>query len=106
MATQKNKAVLLDRFFALQTQIHKRQQLIKTLEKELAYSEASISRANEVIDALNEDIERLKAEYAAMLRTAFRMKLNNSSVLFLMSAENFNDFYQRWQYIRQHNRYR
>ena len=104
--TQKNKAVMMDRFFALQSQIQKRQQLIATLQKELDYSNASIVRGKEVIDALNEDVERLKAEYAAMMRTAYRMKVNNSSLLFLFSADNINDFFQRWQYIRQHNKYR
>ena len=104
--TQKNKAVMMDRYFALQSQIQKRQQLIATLQQELDYSNNSIVRANEVINALNEDLERLQAEYAAMMRTAYRMKVNNSSLLFLFSADNLNDFFKRWQYIRQHNKYR
>lgn len=105
-ATQKDKAATLDRYFALQTQIRKRQQLINTLKKEIEFSNASIDRANEVIAALNEDEIKLKEEYANMVREAYRLRLNKSMLLFLFSANNYNDLFNRWQYIRQYDDYR
>ncbi len=104
--TQKNKASTLDRYFALQSQIDKRQQLINTLREEINYADSSIARANEVIISLDDDVNRLKQEYAMMLRTAYRMKVNKSLLQFLFSAKGFNDAFRRWQYVRQYDRYR
>ena len=105
-ATQKDKATNLDRYFALQTQIRKRQQLINTLKKELEFADASIQRANEVIEALNEDEVKLKDEYANLVREAYRLRLNKSMMLFLFSANSYSDLFKRWQYIRQYDQYR
>jgi len=105
-ATKRNKAATLERYFALQNQIEKRQQLINTLRAEVRHTEDSISRTEEVLQALNDDTDRLKAEYARMIRTAFRHRLNNSYLLFLFSARSLNDAFRRWQYIRQYDRYR
>ncbi len=104
--TKKSKAATLDQYLALQNQIRKRQQLINTLHEEVDYANTSIGRANEVLAALTFDVERLKEEYARIIRTAYRHKLNNSFLLFLFSADSFNDAFRRWQYIRQYDRYR
>lgn len=104
--TKKNKATTLDRYFALQTQIKRRQELIQTLGWEIAYADSSINRATEVIEALNSDVELLKQEYAQMLRTAFRHKMNQSYVFFLFSANSLNDAFKRWRYIRQYDQFR
>lgn len=104
--TQKSKAAALDRFVALQHQIGKRRQLIETLRDEVDFTEASILRTNEVIEALGNDIAHLQAEYANMLRMAFRQQYNQSTFVFLFSASNLNQLFLRWQYLRQYNRYR
>lgn len=104
--TKKNKAATLDQYLALQNQIRKRQQLINTLHEEVDYANASIKRANEVVAALSNDVTRLKEEYANIIRTAYRHKINNSFLLFLFSADSFNDAFRRWQYIRQYESYR
>lgn len=104
--TKKNKTTTLNRYFALQNQIKKRQELILTLRTEIAYADSSIQRAGEVIDALDLDIQSLKQEYAQVLRTAFRHKMNQSYVFFLFSAKNLNDAFKRWRYIRQYDQFR
>ncbi len=103
---KKNKEAALDRFFVLQRQIKKRQQLINTLKEELVLTDASILRVDEVITFLSNDIDRLKKEYSQMLRIAYRHRKSQSFLVFLFSARNFNDAYRRWQYIRQYDRYR
>ncbi len=104
--TKKNKAATLDQYLALQSQIRKRQQLINTLHEEIDYANESINRSREVLHALSLDVERLKSEYARIVRAAYRHKLNNSFFLFLFSADSFNDAFRRWQYIRQFGRFR
>lgn len=104
--TQQTKATALDQYLMLQKQIKNRQQLILTLEAELAFIEASIQRSTTVINALTEDTERLNEEYAQMMRLAYRQQLNNSDWLFLFSSESLNDVVQRWRYLKQYDDYR
>ena len=104
--TKQNKKVTLNRYLTLQRQIKKRLLLVKTLKAEINYIEASVLRTNEVMAALNSDIDRLKSEYGQMIRTAYRLKRTNSTLLFLFSAKNLNDAFKRWQYIRQYDKYR
>lgn len=104
--TKKNKTATLNRYIALQRQIRKRKQLVRTLQQEIDYADESMERAYEVIDALNLDVDRLKAEYANMIRTAYRHKMSSSSILFIFSANNLNDAFKRWQYIKRYDKYR
>jgi septal ring factor EnvC (AmiA/AmiB activator) len=104
--TQENKALALDRYFALQNQIRRRQQLINTLQAEIDYANESIERSRQVLESLREDVQRLKGEYTTMLRVAYRHRLSKSFLAFLFSAESINDAFRRWQYIRQYDRFR
>lgn len=104
--TQKSKAAAFDRYLTLQRQIGKRKQLIETLQEEIAFTDESINRTNEVVDALSRDIERLRSDYALMIRSAYRQRANKSQLIFLFSAQSINQLFRRWQYLRQYNRYR
>ena len=94
------------RYRALQEQISKRLELIGILEEEVSHLNQSIERTSGVIEALNEDIDRLKNEYAGMVRHAYRQRLTKSRPLFILSASSFNNAFQRWQYLRQYDHYR
>lgn len=104
--TQKSKAAAFDRYLTLQRQIGKRRQLIETLQEEIAFTDESITRTNEVVDALSRDIERLRSDYALMVRSAYRQRTSKSQLIFLFSAQSINQLFKRWQYLRQYNRYR
>lgn len=104
--TQQDKAVTLEQYITLRSQIRKRQELVQTLEEELQQAESSIRRSEVVLAALQGDIKRLKKEYAHTMRVAYRHKLSRSMLLFLFSADGFNDAFRRWQYIRQYDRFR
>lgn len=104
--TKQDKAAALDRYFALENQIQKRRQLIKTLQTEIISADTGIAQANEVLATLHEDLERLKVEYAATMRKTLRHRVGGGFTMFLFSARDLNDAFQRWQYIRQYYQYR
>ena len=104
--TKKTKEATLERFLTLQKQIEKRQELIATLREEIDITSQSINRSMDVIGFLEEDVERLKTEYAEMLRMAYRQKLNKSQLLFIFSSGSFNEAFRRWQYLKQYDEYR
>lgn len=104
--TRKTRQATLNRFLILRRSIQQRQALIQTLEKEVSYTNQSIERTQIVLEALEGDLDRLKQEYSQLLRIALRHKLSQSYLQFLFSARSLNDAFQRWQYIRQYERYR
>ncbi len=104
--TQISKEAALDRYITLQKQIKKRERLISNLKKEILATNKSITRSQNVITSLQEDIERLQNEYAQLARNAYRHQLSNSSALFIFSSRSFNEAFRRWQYIRQYDAYR
>ena len=104
--TKEDKAATLSRYVTLQRQIHKREQLVETLQEEMSFLLDNIERTATVVVALSDDTERLKEEYGKIARHAYRQKLMHSDLLFLLSAKSFNDAFRRWQYLRQYERYR
>lgn len=104
--TQKNKAATLDRYIALRSQVKKRQQLVATMQEEIAHADSAIVRSESVMEALNDDILRLRKEYAQMLRTAWRLRLQQSNLAFILSSKSLNQALKRRQYVRQYERYR
>ncbi len=104
--TRQSKATTLDRYLALKAQVTRRQQLVATMQQEIAEADTAIARSEEVLDALKSDIERLRAEYGRMMRTAYRMHLQQSWVMFIFSSDSFNRIFRRQRYMRQYERYR
>ncbi|MCP3929415.1 MAG: peptidoglycan DD-metalloendopeptidase family protein [Bacteroidetes bacterium] len=104
--TKKNKKETLNLYFTFQEQIQKRQQLINTFQEEIHFTNQEVEKLSEAIKSLNNDLNYLKEEYAKMMRIAFRQKLNNTNILFIFSANSFNDAFRRWQYLKQYDKYR
>ncbi|MEM8526770.1 MAG: peptidoglycan DD-metalloendopeptidase family protein [Bacteroidota bacterium] len=104
--TKANKANALQQYLKVKRKIRKRKELIATLEQEVEFIDKSIMRNTIVTESLNSDLERLRSEYAGMLRTAYRQKVNNSRWIFLLSSNSVNNAVQRWRYLKQYDDYR
>lgn len=104
--TTQTKEATYDRFVALQTQIKSRENLIQTLTDEIAAAETEIETSKNMIDALQTDIATMREDYGRMLRSAYRRKSLSNPLLFVLSAENFNQAFRRWLFLRKYDRYR
>ena len=104
--TQKNKKNTFLQYLSLQSTVKTREELILVYEEELLATDTAIIRTHDVIESLEDDQKRLKEDYAAMLRHAYRMKLHNNELQFLFAAKSFNEAYQRFRYLRQYDNYR
>lgn len=104
--TKQNKSAVYERFVTLQNQIDRREDLIQTIENEIVESENTILRNTGVVAALNEDVSKMRSEYGQILRTSYRLKALNNPLMFLLSAENLNQAYRRWIFLRNYNKYR
>lgn len=104
--TKKSKSTTFEQFVTLQNQIERRESLIQTIDNEINESEESISRNSAVIEALSGDIAQMREEYGKTLRTAFRRKTLTNPLLFILSAENINQAFRRWLFLRKYNHFR
>lgn len=104
--TKLQKAGALEEYLALQSQLKVRQKLVNTLSDEVKILERDIEQTKEAIAALNEDEKRLQQEYSKMVKVAYRQKMTGNTLLFILSANGFNDAMRRWRYINQYEAYR
>lgn len=104
--TTKTKEATYDRYVALQSQIERREKLIQNIEDEIVGAETGIDRNSAVIDALNGDIVKMQSEYGRMVRSAFRRKMLSNPLLYILSADNLNQAFRRWLFLRKYDDFR
>lgn len=101
-----NKKNTFQQYLLIKKRIQQREELLETLQQEIELIDRSIDRNTLVVSSLDSDIARLKNDYAKMLRTAYRQKINNSQWMFLLSSQSVNTAIQRWRYLKQYDAYR
>jgi DNA repair exonuclease SbcCD ATPase subunit len=72
--TKEDRQAALDKLYTLQKQIQNRQQLVLTLEEEIAMTSERLERDYTVVEALQTDINRLKSEYGKTIRKTQRFR--------------------------------
>ncbi len=100
------KSLALNRLQLLQQQIEQRRALITTLHQEVAITDSSLLRNEDVIQSLHLDLDKMRQEYAQILRVADRTKRTQGWLAFVFSARGMNDAFRRLQYLRQYQAYR
>ncbi len=99
------KASLI-RLRLLNNQIRQRNVVIDNISQEIYVFQECIDNNTLAIKMLEEDIKNLKKEYAEMIRSAYRNKNSNNNIMFLLSADDFNQAYRRYLYLKQYTNYR
>ena len=103
---REDEKVSLSKLYLINSQIQSRSDFIESLNSELALLDGIISNNAEVIEMLQEDLRALKEEYASMIRFAQINKSSYDLILYVFSAENLNQIYKRFLYLRQYSNYR
>jgi murein hydrolase activator len=100
--TSNKKKSTLGELNALNQRIRVQENLVRSITEEVSLLDKDIATNNGFISALEDDLQKLKEEYAAMLFAA--QKANNSAtrLTFLFSAESFDQLVMRLQYMRQY----
>jgi septal ring factor EnvC (AmiA/AmiB activator) len=103
---QKNENASLGKLQLLNSRIRQRNTILTSIRNEIKIYEDFISDNVLGIEMLENDIEKLKVEYAQMIKLAYKNKGANDQLLFLLSAENFNQAYRRLLYFKRYTAYR
>ena len=104
--TRANKNANLNKVYALQNKIAARKKLIANYNLQLHNIESNIGSTQRQIRTLDVRLDSLKAEYARLIVKAYRTNGELDKVLFVFSAKDFNDAYQRMRYLQQYSDYR
>ncbi|MFY9152216.1 MAG: peptidoglycan DD-metalloendopeptidase family protein [Prolixibacteraceae bacterium] len=103
---KKNEKKTLSKYNILNKQIELRTSLISGINSEVDVLGDFIDQNAWLVNSLNSDLEELKKEYANMILFAQKNQTNYSKVLFMLSANSFNQAYKRLMYLRQYTEYR
>ena len=104
--TEKTKKTSLSQLRQLNKKISSRQKLILTIKEEIQFLNDSIDIQISTVDSLESNLTDLKAEYADMIRKAYKNRSEYNKLMFLFSADNFNQAYKRLKYFQQYAKYR
>lgn len=105
-ATRKSKKSSMNELVMLDNKISHRQDLIQTIGNEISQMERQIVRNGRKIDALSQQLEALKKEYAAIIYHSYKNRNAINRLMFLFASEDFNQAYQRLKYFQQYSDYR
>lgn len=104
--TGESSKVTINKLSMINQQITLRNNLIFNYNSQLQLLQHSIDNNILAIEMMNGDIANLRAQYADMIKQAYRNKGNYSQLVFLLSSESFNQAYKRMLYLRQMARFR
>jgi len=104
--TESNKKATLSELNLLSSKINTRQKLINTILREVDLIEAQINQTRGVVKALEDDLKRLKDEYAQMLYYTYKNHSQYDRLMFILSSKDFNQAYKRMKYFQQYAKHR
>lgn len=97
--TGKNKKHTLYELQLIQQKINQRNELVATLKKEIVFLEKKISSTKSSINSMDKQLAALKEEYAQVVVFLSRNNSQLDKLIFLFSAEDLNQAFQRLRYM-------
>ena len=102
----KSKNVTLSQLTALKKKISLRQQLIGTINKEISSLGNEIQKTGVEIFSLETQMEKLKSDYANLIRFAAKNQDRYQRLMFIFASHDFYQAYKRIKYLQEINNYR
>ena len=100
--TEREHEVSLGQLNALNQQIVSSQNVINSITDEINIYNNELLELNEVIASLEHDLEFLKKEYSSMVYASYKANFGLRNILFIFSAETFNQLLLRAKYMDQY----
>jgi murein hydrolase activator len=104
--TGEQKKNSIGELVALNQRIAQQEALIKSIQSEISLLDYDISENNQIIDALEQDLEKLKEEYTSMLFAAQKASGKVDKLTFLFAARSFDQLMMRLKYMEQYGKAR
>jgi len=104
--TANNKKATLKQLNLLKEQINLREEKINNINSEVRNLDNQISESNNFVHSLQNQLDQLKKEYAAMVLFTYRNQSAYNKLMFIFAAKDFNQAYKRLKYLQQIGTYR
>jgi len=104
--TTRQKANTLGELQALNRRIEVQQQLINSTKEEISILDSAIYENNEIVSSLENDLQKLKEEYAKMLYAAQKTIGKGDRLALLFSSRTFDQLAMRIKYMQQYSQAR
>lgn len=104
--TKQNKKSSLNHLYVLKKRISLRDNLIKQLNQQISNLDTQIIYNQEAIKLLNQDLKKLKKNYAKIIYYAYKHMNDLDQMMFILASESFNQAYKRYKYLKQYAEYR
>lgn len=105
-STRSNKKNTIAELQILNRKIQKRELLIKSISQEISLLNSEIESNETEIKALEAELKSLKDEYAKLIYFTYKNKDAANRLLFIFSANDFNQAFQRLKYLQYYTSYR
>jgi len=103
--TKSSKNATVNQLRLIDVKINKRVDLLATLKSEIYYLNNKIDKTESTLLKLEEELTNLKEKYLNIAWHAFKYKTSYNKLVFLFSAEDINQAYQRMRYLDQISSY-
>lgn len=90
----------------LKKQVNAREQLLRSINREIQLLNDNIDASTHAINGLKADLGKLQAEYRKMLRTGYRNRNSYTDFIFVLSAQDFYQAIRRFQYLQAYSKRR
>lgn len=104
--TNKSKQSSVNKINIIKQNIYERQQIISNINQELNVISMTIDTLQTERNNLLQKLDRIKAEYAVLVRNTHYRSNTLSYISFVLSADNFNQIFRRIRYLQQFADYR
>jgi septal ring factor EnvC (AmiA/AmiB activator) len=104
--TQESKKENIGQIQIINRRINLRGQFIESIEAETKLLDNEINEKSRLVTEMEQDLEALKKEYEKLILFSYKNRDKYGRIIFLFSAENFNQAYKRLRYIKQFVKFR
>ncbi|MFD3003378.1 murein hydrolase activator EnvC family protein [Pontibacter toksunensis] len=101
--TKKQKEASIGQLNAIQEKITVQKGVISNISREINYIESDVKETEGIVGALQDDLDKLKAEYATMVYAASKTANSYNKLMFLFASDSFNQLVRRMRYLQQYS---
>ncbi len=100
--TRKNKKLSSTELQVIRKKVEQRQQLVKNISTQINMLDSQIKNTQQSITDSYHDLEILKQNYVKMLRYAQKYRSGLDRLLFIFSAKDYHEAYQRYVFFKKY----
>jgi len=104
--TKKSQRSSLNKLTIISKNINERKMLIKNMSSEIGKLDDQIVQLDHEKTKLETNLKKLKANYAKLVQESHINRSLSAKIMFVLSAESFDQSYRRLRYLQEYSEYR